>query len=105
MIRELGGFSRYSDMLQVFAFGMQEYINLTTSHNDTIPVADYFFDQTYGTSDGNSILVSFSKAQINDRKDIDINLAECGLGIGNLKFHFQKTDMDEIPALDYSLGE
>ncbi len=101
VIRQLGSFSSYSSMLQVLAFDMQNYINLTAG-KDTVPVADYYFDQTYGMSDGNNVLLSFNKSNLKGKKTLFIHLGECGFGTGNVKFCFDKNDLDDVPVLDYS---
>ncbi|WP_205511073.1 hypothetical protein [Longitalea arenae] len=100
-IRQLGDFSRYSDMVQVLSFQMPRFVNVTTAAKDTVPLRDYLFDQTYGMSDGNTVLLCFEKAQLQNKKDIEINVAECGFGTGNLKFHFEEKDIKKVPALDY----
>jgi hypothetical protein len=102
VIRQLGSFDRYSDMLQVFSFQMNRFVNLTTPQKDTVELSDYLFEQNYGMGDGNTILLSFEKNKIQNRKDLEINIGECGLGIGNLKFRFEKENLDKIPKLDYS---
>jgi len=101
-IRQLGSFNRYSDMVSVLSFEMARFVNLTTPERDTIPLSDYLFEQTYGISDGNSLLLSFKKVKLRDSKVIDINLAECGLGTGNLKFSFDKDDLEQVPKLNYT---
>lgn len=101
-IRQLGSFSRYSDMVQVFSFQMHRFVNLTTPQLDTIPLADYLFDQTYGMSDGNTILLCFDKAKLQDKDMLHINVAECGLGTGALQFSFKRKQIDRLPALDFA---
>ena len=101
VIRQLGSFDRYSDMLQILAFKLPEYINLTAAPKDTLPLADYYFDQTYGMSDGNSMMLSFNRAKLAALKDININIGECGLGIGNQTFSFKIKDLEKVPELDY----
>lgn len=100
-IRQLGDFSRYSDMVQVLSFQMPRFVNVTTTAKDTVPLRDFMFDQTYGMSDGNTVLLCFEKEQLQNKKDLEINIAECGFGIGNLKFHFDQKDIERVPALDY----
>lgn len=101
LIRQLGDFSRYSDMVQVFSFKMGQFVNLTTPEKDTIMLSDYFFDQNYGMSDGNTILLCFDKSKLKNKNELNINVAECGLGIGNLRFSFSKEKLDKTPCLDY----
>jgi hypothetical protein len=104
VIRELGSFDRYSSMLQVFSFQMQQFVNLTMPVTDTVALADYTYEQNYGMADGNSMLLVFAKDKIanNPAPWIVINVGECGLGIGNLKFRFRKKDIASIPQLDYT---
>lgn len=101
-IRQLGSFSRYSDMVQVLAFQMSNFVNLTTPQRDTLELSDYLFDQTYGMSDGNTILLSFDKQKIEKSSALEINIGECGFGTGSLKFILDKKDIDKVPTLDYS---
>jgi len=101
-IRQLGGFSRYSDMVQVLSFQMNRFINLTTAQKDTVELGDYLFDQTYGMSDGNTLLMSFKKKKIEHSSAVEINIGECGFGTGALKFTIERKDIDKVPGLDYS---
>jgi hypothetical protein len=98
-IRQLGSFSRYSDMVQVLSFQMHRFINLTTPQKDTIALADYLFDQTYGMSDGNTILLCFDRTKLIGKDQLHINVAECGLGTGNLTFSFNQKDISKVPVL------
>jgi hypothetical protein len=100
-IRQLGSFSRYSDMVQVLSFQMHRFVNVTTPQKDTVPLADYLFDQTYGMSDANTVLLCFDKEKLGNKKELEVNIAECGLGTGNLKFKFNQKDLQKVPALDY----
>jgi hypothetical protein len=101
-IRQLGNFKRYSDMLQVLAFDMHQFVNLTTPQRDTLELSDYYFDQTYGMSDGNSLLLSFDKSKIQRVSQVQVNIGECGFGTGMLKFSFDKEEIDRVPKLDYN---
>jgi hypothetical protein len=101
-IRELGSFSSYSDMVQVLSFQMANFVNLTTVQKDTVMLADYLFDQTYGMSDANTVLLSFEKSKIEKSKSIEINIGECGFRTGAMKFILNKEDIDKMPELDYN---
>jgi hypothetical protein len=102
IIRQLGSFSRYSEMVHVFSFQMHQFVNLTTIAHDTAELTDYVFEQTYGMSDGNTILLAFAKNKTGNSDEIEINIAECGLRIGNLKFRMKRRDIERVPELDYS---
>lgn len=102
LIRQLGSFSQYSDMVQVLSFQMHQFVNLTTPARDTVEMSDYAFEQTYGMSNANTLLLAFPKEKIDRSDKIDVNLAECGFGIGSLKFNFDKKNLDQVPRLDYN---
>jgi len=102
LIRQLGSFSQYSDMVQVLSFQMHQFVNLTTAAHDTVEMSDYAFEQTYGMSNANTLLLAFPREKIGKADKVDVNLAECGFGIGSLKFDFDKKDLDQIPRLDYN---
>ncbi len=101
LIRQLPSFSDYSEMVQVLSFRMQQYINLTTDR-DTLQMSDYTYEQTYGMGNANMLLIAFPKKGISGADRLDINLAECGFGLGSLKFSFRKSDLDKVPELDYT---
>ena len=101
VIRQLGSFSQYSNMLQVFAFQLGTYINATTDKNDTLPLRDYAFEQDYGMSSANTSLLVFKKSDFENAGVINLNIGEFGLGIGNVQFTFRKKDMKGIPSLNY----
>jgi hypothetical protein len=100
-IRQLSGFDQYSDMVQKFSFGMSEFINITVPPGDTILLSDYIFEQSFGMSDANTLLVSFQKERLKHADEINFNLFECGLGIGNTRFKFTGAAIDKVPLLEY----
>ena len=100
-IRQLGSFERYSSMVSVLSFELPRLVNLTTPHRDTVALTDYLFEQSYGLSDGNSILLAFAKDKVKQIPTIEINVAECGLGMGALKFRFRIQDLENTPRLAY----
>lgn len=100
-IRQLGSFDRYSDMVSVLSFELPRFINLTTPQKDTVELSDYLFDQTYGASDANTVLLAFAKEKLQGKSVLHVNLSECGFGTGNLKFSFKKEDIDNVPQMKY----
>jgi len=102
LIRQLGSFSRYSDMVEVLSFQMHQFVNLTTAAHDTVGMSDYAFEQTYGMGNANILLLAFPRDKVGKAGKLDINLAECGFGIGSLKFNFDRDDLDRVPRLDYN---
>ena len=101
LLRQLPSFGEYSEMVEVLSFRMQQYVNLTTDR-DTLPMSDYAYEQTYGFGDANTLLIAFPKMGVTGKDKFDVNLAECGFGIGSVKFSFRKADLEKVPELDYS---
>ncbi|WP_212003309.1 hypothetical protein [Chitinophaga sp. HK235] len=99
-IRQLGDYSLYSKMLQTLAFRMNEYVNITTASNDTVQLSDYAFQQTYGLSDANSLLLAFPAEKIRTASSFHVNIAECGFATGSERFEFKSRDIANIPELD-----
>ncbi|MBX2922619.1 MAG: hypothetical protein KF746_10545 [Chitinophagaceae bacterium] len=102
-IRQLGGFDRYSEILQVLSFRMGNFLYVTTHQRDTLPLSDYYFDQSYGMTDGNTLLLVFDRLRLKDEKQFDIHLQECGLGTGDLSFRFLRRDLLQVPHLEAKL--
>jgi len=50
VLRQGNNFSSFSSILQTLSFDMAHQVNLTTSNNDTIPVADFIYPRLYGAS-------------------------------------------------------
>lgn len=91
----------YSGLLQTLSFHMNEFITLTTSAGDTIPVGDFMLNRTYGMSASTDVLVVFNGDKTKGKEWIEFNLNEFGLDIGNQRFRFEMKDLDESPALRF----
>jgi len=100
-IREVGSFSKYSEMVQLLSFGLHNFVILTTLQKDTIPLSDYHFDNMYGNSNANSILLVFNKEKLRNKDYLEINISEFGLGAGSMKFQFDRNRIERVPPLDY----
>jgi len=92
---------QYSDLVQTLSFHMHDYVSLTTSTNDTIPVSDFMLNRTYGMGNSTDLLFVFSKEKAKDKDWIQFNLNECGLGIGMQRFRFDKNDLDNAPEIKF----
>jgi hypothetical protein len=95
---------QYSDLLQTLSFRMNEYVSLTTSSNDTIPVGDFILNRTYGMSGSTDILFVFNKEKAKDSNWIQFNLNEFGLGIGNQRFRFDINDIENSPQVEFAIN-
>lgn len=100
VIRQLGGFNQYSDMLQVLSFQMGGKVMMLTEKKDTIEMQDYMFQQTFGMSNENSLLFVFNSDELKKADDWILYMKEFGLGIGNLKFAFRRREIEKRPILE-----
>jgi hypothetical protein len=94
--------SQYSDLVQTLSFQMSEYVSMTTAANDTIPVADFILNRTYGMSNSTDLLFVFDKDKAKGKDWVQFNLNEFGLGMGNQRFRFNVKDLDEVPEIQFA---
>ena len=99
VIRQLGSYARYSDMVQVMSFEMGAHINATDERHDTLTLADYLFSQEYGMSSANNMLLVFRRSDFDKAKTIVITISEFGLDIGETRFEFRKSELEDVPRL------
>ena len=95
------GGSGFSEKLQTFAFRMTDYVNLTTSASDTIPVADYAYNRTFGMAKNTSMMFVFNREQIENKDWISFNLNESGIGSGDQRFRFKTSNINNVPKLKF----
>lgn len=89
----------FSEKLQTLSFRMQEFINMTTSENDTIPLAEAYYSRMFGMSNSSDVLLVFSKEQINEDEWLSINSKEFGFKTGRRSFRFRLEDIKNTPKL------
>lgn len=101
VIRALGSYQRYSDMLQVFAFELGRSVNASTEKNDSLPLKDYTFTQDFGMATATSSMLVFNRDDFSGAATINVNIGEFGLGIGNMRFGFKQDALRDLPELKY----
>lgn len=95
LLRQLK-FDDYSEMVQVLAFRMSDYVSAVTDDGHIVQPDQCLFDQTYGMSDANHLLIAFKKSNFAGAKQIVLNIREFGLNTGNLSYTFDKQNMDNL---------
>jgi hypothetical protein len=96
-----GALEQYSGMVNTLSFRMKEFVTLTTSQSDTIPVADFVLDRTYGLRPSTDLLFVFSNERSHGKDWVQFNLNELGLGVSDQRFRFKTEDLDEAPGIDF----
>jgi hypothetical protein len=94
---------QYSELVQTLSFRMNDYVSLTTSAQDTIPVGDFILNRTYGLSSSTDLLFVFNKEKAVGKEWVQFNLNELGLGIGNQRFRFKAKDLQNVPRLKFNM--
>jgi hypothetical protein len=90
---------KYSELVQTLSFRMHDYVTMTTSASDTIPVGDFMLNRTYGLSQSTDILFVFNREKSNDQEWVQFNLNEFGLNTGNQRFRFSVKKLEDAPHL------
>ena len=90
----------FSENLQVLSFRMGQYVTLTTSKQDTIPVGDYIFNRTFGLSKSNDLMFVFNREKISEEGWVSFNIGEFGMSTGRRNFRFELDDIYAVPTLE-----
>ncbi|WP_439698631.1 hypothetical protein ACFGVS_10865 [Mucilaginibacter sp. AW1-7] len=92
-------FSQYSEMVQVLAFRMKNFIDVVPDDGKPVEPTDCIFQQTYGMGVANNLLVVFDKEKLMTADNLKFEVREFGLNTGNLNFGIKTKDITDIPAL------
>jgi hypothetical protein len=95
------GLTQYSELVQTLSFRMNDYVTMTTSQSDTIPVGDFMLNRTYGISSTTDILFVFNKEKAKGNEWVQFNLNELGIGLGNQRFRFKVEDLEQPLTLQF----
>ena len=92
---------KFSEKLQTLSFRMNEYAQLVTSKQDTVPVGDFTFPRLYGHGTSTDILFAFARKQLDTDKWIQFDLKDFGMGTGTQRFRFRKQDWQQAPQIAF----
>jgi len=96
LLRQLE-FSKYSEMVQVLAFRMKEFVSATPDNAKSVEPLSCVFQQTYGMGSANNVLIIFDRKELLSARDLKIGIKEFGLQTGNLEFEFKTDDIKSLP--------
>lgn len=86
----------YSEILQTLSFRMTPFVSIRTDDGHELSPLDCFFQQTYGFSSNNELLLIFDSAEILKSEKYDLSITEFGLGIGDLTYSFLSKDIEKL---------
>lgn len=89
-------FAQYSEMVQVMAFRMNDFIEINPDNKEGVKPLECLFQQTYGMSNANNLLIIFNREKLIDADNLKIKIKEFGLNIGNLIFEIKTKNIKEI---------
>ncbi len=93
--------NEYSDLVNILSFRMNEFVNITTIQ-DTIQIADFIYQRTFGMAGATSLLFVFPRQEKNGDDWIQFNLKEFGLGLGNQNFRFSTSAINDVPNIKFN---
>jgi hypothetical protein len=91
----------FSEMVNRLAFGIGEYVTLTTSNRDTLQLLDFVYPRMFGMSNSTDILLAFKKEKLNNAEWLKLSIADIGLQTGNISFTFKTRDINKTPNLKF----
>lgn len=89
----------FNEKLQTLSFRMNQFLDLTTSDHDTIPLADAHYARMFSLSKSSDVLLVFNKEQIGNQEWISVNSKEFGFKTGRRSFRFRVEDLQRAPKL------
>lgn len=92
----------FSDLLQTISFRMAEFVNVTTPKQDTIPLADYVYNRTFGLAGSTDLLILFEKEKTIKEDWLQVNLKEFGMGTGSQSLRFRIKDLEILPRINFT---
>ena len=100
LLRQLD-YNSYSEMVQILSFRMNEFVELISDEKKLVEPESCQFQQTYGLSKANNLLIAFKKKDLLSSKYLILRIKEFGLNIGNLSYKFNTTDINNIPTIQF----
>jgi hypothetical protein len=95
------GLAGFSELLQTLSFEMGDKVSVIDASRDTLEVADYIYNRTFGAATSSDLLFAFRKEKTppNDDGHLELNLEDFGLGTGRQAFQFELDDINDAPQI------
>ncbi len=88
--------SEYSNMLQEFSFRMASNVSLYIDNSGPVFPLSSVFQQTYGMSAANNIILAFNKSDIERGNHLKFLVKEFGLGIGDVALNISSKNINRF---------
>jgi hypothetical protein len=97
----VSGQGDFGTRVQQLSFGMSDLVEIHTNQQDTVQVADYVYQRTFGVGNSSDMLFAFEKEKFKDSKWLQFQLGDIGLGIGLNRFRFNTKDIKSVPKIQF----
>lgn len=94
--------NKFIDGINMLSFNLNQEIRMLTSEKDTIPLADFVYPRMYGSTGNTQLMIVFPMEKIYKSEWVDIELGDLGLGLGINKFHFDISDLLNVPKVSFN---
>ncbi|MBS7566480.1 hypothetical protein KHS38_18895 [Mucilaginibacter sp. Bleaf8] len=93
-LSQVGNINKYAQLNNNLSFNLPQYCRLIVDRKDTVRLANYAFNNTYGLAASNNILLVFQLPAA--KKNYMLTIDEIGFGLGQQKFEFDRTKVDNL---------
>lgn len=93
----------FFEKVRKLSYNLHEYVNLTTSSQDTIFVGEFAPIRSIPSDRESDIIIVFKREKSKGQEWIQFNLNEFGLGVGDQQFKFKVDDLERIPRLKFAI--
>ncbi|WP_396146004.1 hypothetical protein [Flavobacterium sp.] len=95
--------SKFGQMVNDLAFGMEEKVNLFTPKNDTLAMADFIYPRMYGMTNNTSIMIVYPRDKNYLKEDyIYFTVEDLGFYTGEVKFKIKTLEIVNEPQLRFN---
>ncbi|WP_291286863.1 hypothetical protein [Flavobacterium sp.] len=94
--------TKFGQMVNALAFGMEEKLHLYTPTKDTLALADFIYPRMYDMSNSTSIMIAYPRDEKYLKQDyLNFVIEDLGLETGNVKFKLNTKAIKNEPKLSF----
>jgi hypothetical protein len=94
--------TRFGQMVNDLAFGMEEKVHLYSKQKDTLEMADFIYPRMYGMTNDTSLLIVYPRDKKYLKDDyLNFTIEDIGLNTGEVKFKIDTKQLLEEPKLSF----
>ncbi|WP_298140183.1 hypothetical protein [Flavobacterium sp.] len=95
--------SKFGQMVNDLAFGMEKKVNLFTKKNDTLAMTDFVYPRMYGMTNSTSIMIVYPRDKKYLKEEyINFTIEDLGFYTGEVKFKIKTQEIVNEPQLRFN---